>query len=164
MSHVSFNLQQIGRVEVGENRFVLEIESPFRPALEKLDQFGHVIVLWWAHELDTESDRKRIVTEIPYAKNIKAGVFACRAEYRPHPIGVTVCQILSVNVNEGIIEVPYIDAFNDSPILDLKAYFPVSDRVRDFKVPEWVKDWPEWYEDAYKLEKLFAQIFTESQA
>jgi hypothetical protein len=33
MSHVSFNLQQIGRVEVGENRFVLEIESPFRPAL-----------------------------------------------------------------------------------------------------------------------------------
>ena len=163
MSQVAFNLQEIGRVGVGENRFMLKIEPPFRPALEKLDQFVHVIVLWWAHEHDTESDRKRVVTGIPYADNINAGVFACRAEYRPNPIGLTVCRILSVNVNEGIVEVPYIDAFNNTPILDLKAYFPVSDRVRNFKVPEWVKDWPEWYEDAYKLEELFAKIFGKSQ-
>ena len=164
MLQVSFSLKQIGKVGAGEGRFVLKIAPPYRPALEKLDQFGHVTVLWWAHEHDNESDRKRVVTEIPYAGNMTAGVFACRAEYRPNPIGITVCQILSVDVKEGIVEVPYMDAFDGSPILDLKAYFPVSDRVRDFKVPDWVKDWPEWYEEAYKLEELFARLFCESQS
>ena len=161
MSNTQFSLQRIGRVRAEGNRFLLEIDEPFRPALEKLDHFGHVVVLWWAHKCDTASDRKRVVTEIPYADNMEAGVFACRSEYRPNPIGVTVCQILSVHIAEGIVEVPYIDAFDGSPLLDLKAYFPVSDRVRDLKVPEWVQNWPEWIEDAYKLEELFAKLFNE---
>jgi tRNA-Thr(GGU) m(6)t(6)A37 methyltransferase TsaA len=159
MSHNVFTLQQIGRVQAQEPRFFLEIAPEFRPALEKMDQFSHVIVVWWAHEHDTEADRKRVTTAIPYAGNMEAGVFACRAEYRPNPIGITVCQILSVNIETGIVELPYIDAYDGSPVLDLKPYFPVSDRVRDFTVPEWVRDWPDWYEDAYKLEELFARLF-----
>jgi hypothetical protein len=35
--------------------------------------------------------------------------------------------------------------------VDLKAYFPVCDRVREAKVPEWISDWPEWVEDGHLL-------------
>ncbi len=163
MADVQFVVKQIGRVQAENSRFLLVIDPQFRQALEKLDQFSHVVVLWWANEHDTESDRKRVVTEIPYAGNMKAGVFACRAEFRPNPIAMTVCEVLSVNVKDGIVEVPYMDAFNGSPVLDLKAYFPVSDRVRNCRVPEWVKDWPEWFEDAYKLEEVFARLFCQSK-
>lgn len=160
MDAKGFSLRPIGRVRVEDERFWLEIDAPFRGGLDKLDQFSHIITLWWAHEHDNAQSRKRIKTEIPYAGNLKAGVFACRSEYRPNPLGVTVCQILSVDMKAGIVTVPYTDAFDGTPLLDLKAYFPVSDRVRDYRVPDWVKDWPEWFEEAYKLEELFARMFS----
>jgi tRNA-Thr(GGU) m(6)t(6)A37 methyltransferase TsaA len=156
MDTMAFSLQPIGRTRSEGERFWLEIDAPFRPALDKLDQFGHVIVLWWTHEHDNDESRKKTKTQIPYAGSMKAGVFACRSEYRPNPIAMTVCQILSVDVKGGVVAVPYLDAFDGSPLIDLKAYFPASDRVR-----EWVKDWPEWYEEAYKLENLFAKIFAQ---
>jgi tRNA (Thr-GGU) A37 N-methylase len=46
------------------------------------------------------------------------------------------------------IEVAYLDAENDTPILDIKPYHPSSDRVRDIKMPEWCRHWPTWYEDS----------------
>lgn len=161
MKKQQFVLNPIGKVLAKEGRFRIVVDKPFRGALDKLDRFSHVLVLWWAHKHDNEKDRSTLQTKIPYADNLPAGVFACRAEYRPNPVAVTVCQILGIDGEAGTVEVPYIDAFDGTPVLDLKAYFPVSDRVRDFRVPEWVAEWPEWYEDAYKLEELFAKIFAQ---
>ncbi|MBT7191838.1 MAG: hypothetical protein HN916_16810 [Anaerolineae bacterium] len=56
--------------------------------------------------------------------------------------------IIDVDVEKGIVTLPWIDAFDGTPILDLKPYMPVSDRIRDYKVAEWLVDWPEWMEDA----------------
>lgn len=162
MKKEQFILNAIGKVHVRDNRYYLEINQEQRPGLRELERFGHVIVLWWAHECDTQELRKKVVTEIPYANNMEAGVFSCRSEYRPNPVGITVCAISSVDLVSGILEVPYIDAFDGTPILDLKAYFPVSDRVRDFTVPEWVREWPEWQEEAYKLEELFSRLCGET--
>ena len=36
---------------------------------------------------------------------------------------------------------------SNSPIIDLKGYFPVCDRVKDVKVPTWASDWSQWYPD-----------------
>ncbi|HYH01547.1 MAG TPA: tRNA (N6-threonylcarbamoyladenosine(37)-N6)-methyltransferase TrmO, partial [Bacillota bacterium] len=56
--------------------------------------------------------------------------------------------ILAVDETAGVITIPYIDAFDQSPILDLKPYIPVSERVKQVRVPLWFADWPEWYEDS----------------
>ena len=37
-----------------------------------------------------------------------------------------------------------IDAYDGTPIVDLKAYFPVCERVKEAHIPEWLADWPEW--------------------
>jgi len=71
-------------------------------------------------------------------------VFATRAEYRPNPIAMTTCKILNVDEIMGIVKVADIDAYDDTPIVDLKAYFPVCDRVKRTRIPEWLSDWPEW--------------------
>ncbi len=81
----------------------------------------------------------------PYGENPpKTGLFATRAEYRPNPILLTTAQILEVNHNEGTVKINNIDAFDDSAVLDLKAYFPVCDRVQNAHIPPWLKGWPEW--------------------
>ncbi len=37
-----------------------------------------------------------------------------------------------------------IDAYDGTPLVDLKAYFPVCDRVQEARIPEWLAGWPEW--------------------
>lgn len=140
----TFQLSRIGHVHRSENSIYLEILDPFRPALKQLDHFSHVIVFWWAHKHDNDRSRNIMQTKPPYAKEVLTGVFATRAEYRPNPIAMTVCKMLKVDEKNGIIQVADIDAFDGSPIVDLKAYFPVCDRVKEAKIPEWLSDWPEW--------------------
>jgi tRNA (Thr-GGU) A37 N-methylase len=60
---------------------------------------------------------------------------------------MTVCKISKLEEDKGIIDVPNIDAFDGTPILDLKGYFPVCDRVQDARIPEWTEGWGEWMPD-----------------
>jgi tRNA-Thr(GGU) m(6)t(6)A37 methyltransferase TsaA len=127
---------------------VLEILEPYRPALKELGQFSHVIVLWWADQVDNPEYRHTMQTELPYARGTTAGVFACRAEYRPNPIGITTCIILDIDEQQGTVTLPWMDAFDGTPLLDLKPYIPMADRIRDVRVASWLEGWPEWMEDA----------------
>lgn len=148
MGNEHFIINPIGVAKADQGRFGVEIHESFRPALKELNRFGHVIVTWWADRHDNEECRSKLQTELPYAKDITAGVFACRSEYRPNPIAITTCKIINLDQAKGIVELEYIDADDGTPILDLKPYIPVCDRMRDIRVAEWYSDWPEWYEDA----------------
>ncbi|MFZ0790715.1 MAG: TrmO family methyltransferase [Chromatiaceae bacterium] len=46
------------------------------------------------------------------------GVFATRAPVRPNLIALSRCRVLSVH--ENVIEIEDIDAFPDTPVLDIK--------------------------------------------
>jgi tRNA (Thr-GGU) A37 N-methylase len=37
-----------------------------------------------------------------------------------------------------------IDAFDGTPIVDLKAYLAICDRVREVRHAPWLEGWPEW--------------------
>ena len=145
-----FTLKAIGRVCVQEGRgyYGLEIDPPYRQGLQGLDQFSHVIVFWWADRMDSEVWRKKIATELPYAPGVAAGVFACRSEYRPNPIAITTLPILGIDPEAGAVTLPWIDAFDGTPVIDLKPYTPVSDRIRDARPAPWMADWPLWMEEA----------------
>jgi len=139
-----FQLHPIGYVRRTGDGIRLEILAPYRPALHQLDQFSHAMVLWWAHKHDDEPSRARLQTEPPYARGKVMGVFGTRAEYRPNPIAVTTCKLLQVDEEQGVVAVAEIDALDGTPIIDIKAYFPVCDRVREARIPAWLADWPEW--------------------
>jgi len=139
-----FQIYPIGYVRRDENNIHLEIFEPFRPALKQLDHFTHLTVLWWADKHDNKKSRGIMQTEPPYAQGKVAGVFATRAEYRPNPIAMTTCKMLGVDEKEGLVRIANIDAYDGTPIVDLKAYFPVCDRVKEATIPKWLSDWPEW--------------------
>jgi tRNA-Thr(GGU) m(6)t(6)A37 methyltransferase TsaA len=142
-------LQPIGIVRSGEEGFRLEIEPKYRPALAGLEGFSHVTVLWWPHKADTPETRNTLEVPKPYKKApVKLGIFATRSEARPNPVLVTAIPLLHVDVKEGLLVTPYIDAEDGSPILDIKPYQPCIDRIRDTRAPEWCRHWPQYAEDS----------------
>ncbi|MCG3260024.1 MAG: tRNA (N6-threonylcarbamoyladenosine(37)-N6)-methyltransferase TrmO [Candidatus Heimdallarchaeota archaeon] len=145
-NQTNFQIIPIGSVKRKEDGVYLELDKKYAPAIKELNHFSHVQVLWWADKHDNEKSRNIMQITPPYGKNPPVtGVFATRAEYRPNPIGITVAKIEKVNVNDGIVKVQNLDAFDGTPIIDLKAYFPVCDRVKDASIPKWLVGWPEWF-------------------
>ncbi len=140
----TYSLKPIGRISRRDDAIVLEIDIPFRPALKDLSGFSHVMVFWWADAFDNDEDRAKLHIKPPYAPDRSIGVFATRSPFRPNPIAMTTCPIVSLDEEEGLVIIGDIDAFDGTPIIDLKAYLPICDRVRDPRVPEWLADWPEW--------------------
>ncbi len=139
-----YDLRPIGCVVRSDGGIRVEVLERFRPALQLLDRFTHLIVVWWADKHDNEKSRAMLRCEPPYAPGRVHGIFATRAEYRPNPIAITTCKMLSLDEQEGIIQVADIDAFDGTPVVDLKPYYPVCERVQDARIPEWLADWPEW--------------------
>ena len=142
----TFTIYPIGYVKRNEDGLFLKMKKEFIPALKQLENFSHVLVFWWADKNDNAEKRELLQCIPPYGENPPTtGVFATRAEYRPNPIALTTAEIQEVNYEQGYVKVKNIDAFDDTPIIDLKAYFPVCDRVKNAKIPSWIQGWPEWF-------------------
>jgi tRNA-Thr(GGU) m(6)t(6)A37 methyltransferase TsaA len=140
-------MHPIGRVRRGTDGIHIQIDEAYRPGLKQLDGFSHVMVFWWADWFDQPEYRanpERLQMEPPYAQGHVTGVFASRAPYRPNPIAMTTCVLRSVDEAQGRLEVGDMDAVDGTPVVDLKAYFGVCDRVREAHIPDWLADWPEW--------------------
>ncbi|MCD4650900.1 MAG: TrmO family methyltransferase [Candidatus Cloacimonetes bacterium] len=134
----------IGKVNRTDGKVSIQLEADVTKGLRQLEHFSHVIVLWWADRQDSEEQRSIYETIPPYAPEHLTGVFACRSEYRPNPIAVSVCPIVSVDIDTGTLVVTEIDAYDGTPVLDLKAYFPVIDKVEKPRLPSWLSGWPEF--------------------
>jgi len=144
----SFQISPVGRIVRPEGGpIAVQVDAAYRAALKGLDTFSHVVVVWWAQRFDEAQYREVLVVPLPYAGDREAGVFACRSPLRPNLIMTTVCRIVAVDETLGIIQIENIDAFDGTPVLDLKPYFPVTDRVQDARISPDLVGWPEWMPD-----------------
>ena len=128
----------VGKVRREGKSVRIEISSKYADALLGLEGYSHVNVLYWMDKIDVPQKR-RILRLHPRGdrRNPLTGVFACRSPIRPNPIALTVCKILKVEGN--VVTLDKIDAFDNSPVLDLKPFIP-SDAPREgIREPEWVK-------------------------
>lgn len=140
-----YTIYSIGQVTRSDSKTFLNIDACYKPALKQLEHFSHIQVLWWINEFDDAVYREILQGEPPYENAPMSGVFATRSPVRPNPIGLTVCKILYIDYENGTIEISGIDAYDNSSIIDIKAYIPICDRVKDYKVPSWIEHWPEWF-------------------
>lgn len=139
-SQTFFKLYPVGKVKKQHGSAKLQIFNKYRDALKGLDGFSHIFVLYWFDKNDTPEKRNiRQVRPRGNRNNPLTGVFACRAPVRPNLIALSRCKILSIK-NEIII-VDKIDAFDGSPILDIKPYISsIRGEPKDIRVPDWIKD------------------------
>lgn len=130
-------LRFVGKVEAGgTEEAMIQILPEFCDALKGIDGFSHLIILYWLHLRDDETERN-VLQVVPrrHTRNVKVGVFACRSPSRPNPIGLCVVKLTKV---EGcILTVKGLDALEGSPIVDIKPYIPRADSIPDAQGPEW---------------------------
>jgi len=112
------------------------IEDKFAEALEGLEEFSHIIVLFWLHREREEPSPLKIQPEMREDMPL-VGVLATRAPVRPNPIGLTVVELLERQGNT--LRVQGLDAYNGTPVLDIKPYLPRGDLVEKARVAPWVK-------------------------
>lgn len=144
----TINLQPIGSVRLEDRGAQLQIDDAYRPALMGLAGFSHINVLWWSHLVDDQPSRQQLtVPQLFRHAPDHLGVFATRFPSRPNPLALSVVRLLAVDEQGGVLRIAAIDAEDGTPVLDLKPYMPVVDRVREVRVPAWCRHWPEWYED-----------------
>ena len=136
--HTEYRMSPIGTVKNQEGKPVeLHIQAAYAPGLLGLDTWSHVDVFYWFDKNDNA--RKRSILQVHPRrdpKNPLTGVFACRAPVRPNLIALTTCRVLSVHGN--VVTIDGIDAFDGTPILDLKPHIPGVDPKKEaFNVPAW---------------------------
>jgi tRNA-Thr(GGU) m(6)t(6)A37 methyltransferase TsaA len=131
-------LRFIGIVEsAGENEAKVHIFPEFCNALKGIDGFSHIIVLYWIHLRDDEKERSMLqVVPRGRANGVKVGVFACRSPSRPNPIGLCVVKLMKIE--DCRLTVKGLDAFEGSPIIDVKPYIQRRDAVPKSYTPEWI--------------------------
>jgi tRNA-Thr(GGU) m(6)t(6)A37 methyltransferase TsaA len=103
-------------------------------ALEGVDDFSHLFVIFWMHEISEEERRTMKVHPRGRMDMPLLGAFATRTPHRPNPIGLTVVELLEVEGN--VVTVRGLDAFDGTPVLDIKP-FDYWDVAEDARVPEW---------------------------
>jgi tRNA-Thr(GGU) m(6)t(6)A37 methyltransferase TsaA len=142
------NLEPIGTVrapvaaQVDENwgDVVSEIHlvEPLAAGLLGIEQFSHVLVLFFMHEATFDPAAVLVRRPRGRADLPEVGIFAQRAKHRPNPIGLTAVRVLGHEGN--VLRVQGLDAIDGTPVLDLKPYFPIFDRVDSAVTPPWVEE------------------------
>ena len=111
------------------------IDPSLTEALDGLEEFSHIIVLYWMHRVASGEVPLKVHPmgrqELP-----PVGLFAARAPNRPNPVGKATVRLLQHQGN--ILRVKGLDAIDGSPVIDIKPYLPGYDSVADAKVPQWI--------------------------
>ncbi|MEM3421269.1 MAG: tRNA (N6-threonylcarbamoyladenosine(37)-N6)-methyltransferase TrmO [Candidatus Hadarchaeum sp.] len=135
-------LRFIGTVERIENEEAeIAIFPEFCPGLRGIENYSHLIILYWLHQRDT-AEQRQVLQVIPkrHPGAPLVGVFASRSPTRPNPIGMCVVEL--IRVENCRLCVKGLDAVEGSPIVDIKPYLPRADSVPGARAPEWMSHGP----------------------
>ncbi len=134
-------LRVIGVVESAGELTKVKIFPEFCVGLESLNNFSHIIILYWFHLRDNEEERRTLqVVPRRHLGAPQVGVFASRSPSRPNPIGL--CVVKLIKIEECTIIVKGLDALEGSPIIDVKPYIPRADAIPEARSPDWTSRGP----------------------
>lgn len=122
---------------------IVELLPPFAEpaAVSGLDQFSHIWVTFVFHAVlskqhgvlakkNGDRDWQPLVRPPRLGGNEKVGVFATRSTHRPNPIGLSVVELLRVEIDNGVrLHIRGADLLDGTPVLDIKPYIPYADAI-----------------------------------
>ena len=113
---------------IPESKGKIEIFSDYKGALNTLELFEYIIVLYHFSEVETWEP-----TVEPPGSNHEHefGLFSTRSPKRPNPIGLSVVKL--EKIVDGNLYLSGTDAFDGTPVLDIKPYLPSVDAVHSIQ-------------------------------
>ena len=136
----SGDLEQRPRImEAREGQRVISelvIDSDLAGITDGLEDFSHLLVLYWAHRVG--QDGRFITKAHPMGRKDfpMVGIFATCSPARPNPVCATVVPLLERKGN--VLKVQGLDAIDGSPVIDIKPYNPSYYAAEDVKVADWM--------------------------
>ena len=91
----------------------IEIFEPWQAALDGVERFERLEVLYWLH-----MSRRDLVRQSPANDGTTRGTFALRSPVRPNPIGTSIVTL--VGVEGATLLVRGLDCLDGTPLIDIK--------------------------------------------
>lgn len=114
----------------------IELDPAWAEALEGIEDFTHVWVIWWLDRFEGPPDSMQVRPE-GRAEMPLVGILATRSPHRPNPIAITAVRLLEHQ--GGRLRVQGLDACEGTPILDIKPYLRRGDLLPEATMPDWLE-------------------------
>ncbi len=118
---MEYRLVPVGKVHNKKSSTEIEIFPEYRDALDGLREGQLIWLILWFHRSDDEKKRKIMKVHSHGEPGYPLrGIFATRSPVRPNPIALYRRRILKLENSK--IFVRYLDAYEDTPVIDIKPY------------------------------------------
>lgn len=108
-----------GSVPLDSREAIIRIQPQYEPALLGIGEHSHFWIISWFHQAD-----RSLLQAVPSRINKNApafGVFGLRSPGRPNSIALSLVKLVK---KAGLdLHVADLDAFDGTPVLDIKPYF-----------------------------------------
>jgi tRNA-Thr(GGU) m(6)t(6)A37 methyltransferase TsaA len=110
------------------------VDESLSEALDSLDEFSHIIVIYWLHKSRAEKTCLKVHPRGDKSLPL-VGLFASRSPHRPNPVGEKTVRLLKRQGN--VLWVEGLDAIDGTPVIDIKPFIPGYDSPVDARTPQW---------------------------
>lgn len=112
------------------------IDPAYSGILDGIEDFSHLLVLYWAHRVDAEGRTLTKVHPMGRKDLPLVGIFSTCSPARPNPVLVIAVRLLG---RTGLtLTVKGLDAVDGSPVVDIKPYLPSYYSVTDASLSSWM--------------------------
>ncbi|MFO8009289.1 MAG: tRNA (N6-threonylcarbamoyladenosine(37)-N6)-methyltransferase TrmO [Dehalococcoidia bacterium] len=112
------------------------IDPQYTGILDGIEDFSHLLVLYWAHKVDTEGRKLTKVHPMGRKDLPLVGIYSTCSPARPNP--VLAIAVRSLERDGYTLRVEGLDAIDGSPVLDIKPYLPFYYSVPEAKLSGWM--------------------------
>ena len=123
------------KVKAAVSRII--IDPAYEDLLDGLEEFSHILVLYWPHLLPETERNVRQVHPMGRQDIPLKGVFATRSPARPNPVLVSTVKLIDRENN--VLRVRGLEALDGSPVIDIKPYTAFDNSEGDPVFPEWIE-------------------------
>jgi tRNA (adenine37-N6)-methyltransferase len=117
---------------------IIRIDPRWEAGLAGLEEFSHLVVLFY---LDRAGRRRTVGSPLhPDGREeiSPVGFFATRTPKRPNPIGMCCPRLIRRDRHD--LHVTGLDAWDGTPVIDIKGYYPRDEQRPDATVPAWLTE------------------------
>ncbi len=115
----------------------LVIFPQWEELLDGIENFSHILVLYWPHLIDPERRKLKKVHPMGRKDLPIQGIFATCSPARPNPVLVSAVPLLGRDKN--ILKVKGLEAVDETPIIDIKPYVKPYYGADNSTIPPWMK-------------------------
>ena len=114
--HSPYSCQKNTPKQGRESNEILEIEiyPEYQDACLGLEKGQKIVVIYWGDRAD-----RTVLQNKKRGSGPITGIFNSRSPHRPNPLAINQCTIIELTNN--LIKVTGLDAFDHSPLLDIKT-------------------------------------------